>query len=310
MYSSSAGRATAPNEHQLGCFPSQVLLEFVRAELARGSIGAAAVRILRPHLPVAEREPSDRVVVELRAENVGLDSETLQRVALFHGNGVFGENRPGIHLRRCVVNGHANLSLSGEDFPIPGRPASTVLGNSLFVDVERAVLRDGDHGVAEDPPSHDQPELRLQRADESKAGLAMDVGDVMYGDPGLIPQRFVALVARGPSRRSREDEDGHPLEQRRQPSPDLEHEPGPAFRAQPSEDAEGQGLPGSAVFVDNDAAQIEKRIPGEALVEDPAHRGERPSGEHDQAKSLRSSISAVAHGLPSPRWIPMARWHG
>src|ERR1043166_4656739 len=91
--STAAGRASAPNEHQLNCFPSQVLLEFVRAELARGAIGAAAGRILRPHLPVAERESSDGVVVEFRAEDVGLDAETLQRVALLDGNGGFGERK-------------------------------------------------------------------------------------------------------------------------------------------------------------------------------------------------------------------------
>ena len=97
-HSTSAGRATAPNGDELGCFLLQVRLEFVRAELARGAIGAAALRLLRRHLPVAEGESSDGVVVELCAEEIGLDSETRQCVALLDGNGGFGENGPGVHL--------------------------------------------------------------------------------------------------------------------------------------------------------------------------------------------------------------------
>ena len=199
------------------------------------------------------------------------------------------------------MNGHAKLALSGENLPIPRRPASAVLGNSLFVDVERAVLWDGDHDLAEDPASHNQPELRPQGADERQAGLAMDIGDVMYGDPGLTPQRFVAFISRGPSMQSHEDEEDHPLKHRRQSGPEPELEPRPAFRAEPSEDPERQGLSLPPVFVDDDGAQVEKRIQGEALEEDTTGRAQRPSGKHDQSKSLRSRVNAIGHGSPPPR---------
>src|SRR5438105_1007335 len=123
-------------------------------------------------------------MVEPRPDNIRFDLEALQGVALFNRDVGFRENVPCIYLGGRIVNRHANRRLSREHFPVAGRTAAATLRYLPLAKVERAVLRDRDDGVVKNPPTHDCPQLRPQRSDQRQTLLAMNVEDMVDGNPG------------------------------------------------------------------------------------------------------------------------------
>ena len=118
-----------------------------------------AREILRHRVTLPVRNPSNCIVVQLRAADIGLQLQTLEGVALFNGDARFRYDRTGIDFTRSKVNGDSDRSLAREDLPVAHGSAAAILRKLALVNIQRAVLRDGDDRLAENPSSDDEAKV-------------------------------------------------------------------------------------------------------------------------------------------------------
>ena len=276
-----AGRARAQGGHAPGRLLAQLPLELPDPELARRPVRATLPWILRRSLPPTAGDGADGVVVELGPRQIRLDAEARERIALFYGDGRLGDHVPLVDLRGGVVDGDADRALAGQHLPVADGPASAVVRHLAFVDVQRAVLWDRYHRVAQYSASYDDAELGAQRTEKSQALLAVDVGDAVDGNARVAGQRVVGVDADG-TVRPFEEREGGPVGRRRREGQGLEPQPTPPVLLHPATEPPPERLPGACVAVDDDGAQLEQRVTGQPLEEDAVRRRERSRREHHQ----------------------------
>src|SRR2546425_13169940 len=95
-------------------------------------------RLLRLSLASTGGKSSHRGMVQPGPEQIRFDPKTFERVAGFDRNRRLVEDGSCVDIGSRVVDRDPYRRLAGEHFPVTDRPATAVLGNLPFVDVERA----------------------------------------------------------------------------------------------------------------------------------------------------------------------------